>query len=118
VPEGDNRSLREILEAAWKSSGKKPAQLDIKPPPDGLDYLIGLFWECKRSAEPIAWSEMESWLRMTGRSLEPGEVQALMQLDNVHVRVMREPVSEEEASAVMKHEVKARLRAALRAASK
>lgn len=118
MPEGEKRSLREILESAWKSSGKKPPQLDINPAPDGLEYLIGLYWECKRSAEPIAWSEMESWLRMTGKTLEPAEIQTLMQLDNVHHRVTREPVSEEEASAVMKHEVKARLRAALRAASK
>lgn len=118
VPEKETRSLREILNGAWESSGKKPPQLDIPAPPEGMGYLLGLYWECKRSAEPIQWHEMEAWLRLTGRDLEPDEIQTLMQLDNVHCRVSREPVSEGEANAALKHEVKARLRAALRGAGK
>lgn len=118
MPEGETRSLKEILTGAWESSGKKPSQLDTPPVPEGMGYLLGLYWECKRSAEPIAWSEIESWMRVTGRELEHSELQLLVSLDNVYVQASREPVSESEASSALKHEVKARLRAALRSAGK
>lgn len=118
MPEGETRSLKEILAGAWEKSGKKPAQLDIPPIPEGMGYLLGLYWECKRSAEPIAWSEIESWLRLTGRDLEQCELQLLVSLDNAYVQASREPVSESEAAVALKHEVKARLRVALRSASK
>lgn len=103
---------------AWQKSGRKPPQLDIPPIPEGFGYLLGLYWECKRSAGPMAWSEIESWLRLTGRELEQCEIQILVQLDNVYVQESSAPVSEGEASAALKYEVKARLRSALRAASK
>lgn len=80
--------------------------------------MLGLYWECKRSAEPIAWSEIESWLRLTGRELEPCEIRLLVELDNTYVQASSAPVSEAESNAAKKHEVKARLRSALRAASK
>lgn len=118
VAKGQTRSLLEILTEAWESSGKKPKELDIPKPPEEMRYLLNLFWELKRSSEPVQWHELESWQRMTGQQLEQGEISLLMQLDDTHTRVINTEVTESEANAVLKHETQARLRAVLRAAGK
>ena len=79
--------------------------------------MLALYWECKRTADPIGWADMDAWLRLTGRVLEPAEIQTLIQLDNIQVRVSREPMTDQEVSAVTKYSMKTRLRAALRAMS-
>ncbi len=58
--------------------------------PEGMAYLAGLFWECKRTSDPLTWQEMEAWTRMMDRQLEPEEARALMKMDAIQCRVMSE----------------------------
>lgn len=97
----------------WEQTKRKPLELDIPEPPEGMAYLIDLYWECKRTGDPIGWVDMDAWLRLTGRQLEPCEIQALVQLDNIQVRTAREPMTDEETATANRYSLKARLRAAL-----
>lgn len=89
TPQGSQASLREHLTKIWEQTGHKPKELEIPPAPDGLGYLMRLFWDCKRTAEPLTYGEVESWSRLTGQTLEPEEVWCLMRLDDAHGRVAR-----------------------------
>jgi hypothetical protein len=55
-----------------------------------MDYLAGLYWECKRTSEPLTWLEMQAWTRLMDRQLEPEELRALMRMDTIHYRVIHE----------------------------
>ncbi|MGE6662983.1 phage tail assembly chaperone [Pseudomonas sp. NPDC077408] len=54
---------------------------------DGLSG--GALRDCKRTSDPLSYCEMEAWSRLTGQTLEPGEVWCLMRLDDAHGRVTR-----------------------------
>lgn len=118
MPEGADISIREILHREFERTGKKPAQLDYEAIPFGMEYLVGLFWECKLSSESLTWTELESWLRMSERELEFEEKRALMQMEGIRLRVSQTPLTEAETAAANKTLTKDRLRAALRAAGK
>lgn len=118
MPDGGSKSIREVLLREFERTGKRPPQLDIEPIPEGLSYLVGLFWECKLSTESLTWAEMESWLRLSGRDLEFEEVRALMLMEGIRLKVSTTPLTEAETAAANKATTKDRLRAALRAAGK
>ena len=71
-------------------TGHKPRELDVPEMPDGMAYLVGLFWELKRTADPLTWQEMDAWARMMDREVEPEEARALMKMDGIYSRVMSE----------------------------
>ena len=71
-------------------TGHKPRELDIPAMPEGMGYLAGLFWELKRTSDPLTWQEMDAWTRMMDRQIEPEEARALMKMDGIHCRVMNE----------------------------
>jgi hypothetical protein len=118
APEGSEKTIKQILTQEWERTGRKPAQLDIEPIPEGMTYLVGLFWECKLSRDSLTWSEMESWLKVSNRELEFEEVRALMLMESIRQRVSETPLTEDEVAAANKSLTKARLRAALRGAGK
>jgi len=91
VPAGSDACVRNHLTRVWKLTGHKPRELDIPPMPEGMDYLAGLYWECKRTSEPLTWLEMQAWTRLMDRQLEPEELRALMRMDTIHYRVIHEP---------------------------
>jgi hypothetical protein len=71
-------------------TGHKPRELDIPEMPEGMAYLAGLFWELKRTSDPLTWQEMDAWARMMDREVEPEEARALMKMDSIYSRVMSE----------------------------
>ncbi|MCQ9423484.1 hypothetical protein NRB16_08110 [Pseudomonas sp. LJDD11] len=71
-------------------TGHKPRELDVPPMPEGMEYLVGLFWECKRTSDPLLWSELEAWSRLMDRYLEPEEYRALMRMDSIQCKVAHE----------------------------
>jgi phage portal protein BeeE len=58
--------------------------------PEGMGYLAGLYWELKRTSDPLTWQEMDAWTRMMDRQIEPEEARVLMKMDGIHCRVMNE----------------------------
>ena len=71
-------------------TGHKPRELDIQPMPDGMSYLVGLFWELKRTADPLTWQELDAWMRVMDRPVDPEEARVLMRMDSIYGRVMAE----------------------------
>ena len=56
-----------------------------------MGYLAGLYWELKRTSDPLTWQEMDAWTRMMHRQIEPEEARVLMKMDGIHCQVMNEP---------------------------
>jgi len=65
-----------------------PAGLRVPEIPAALEHLWG--WFCEISAarsgngggpNPIAFTEIEAWARLTGRRIRPRDVEAIMLLD-------------------------------------
>jgi len=44
-------------------------------------YLIEWFYDLKKSPEPITYSEIEAWSKLTNKAVTPNEVEAIMRLD-------------------------------------
>ena len=44
-------------------------------------YLIEWFYDLKKSPEPITYSEIEAWSRLTNKAVTPDEVEAITRLD-------------------------------------
>jgi hypothetical protein len=66
------------------------ALLDGPPVPSAFNYLLGWSLELHgRSGvgmdgyAPLSFASVESWARLTGRTIEPHEVHALLSLDEV-----------------------------------
>lgn len=68
----------------------KPRELDIPAMPEGMEYLAGLFWELKRTGDPMTWQELDAWARVMDHQLEPEEARVLMRMDSIHCRVANE----------------------------
>lgn len=73
----------------FKTLGRKPAQLENLPvPPEGMQYLWDYYKEVF-TGEPITYLEMEAWVKLTRRHLEPWEVKAIKALDKTFWKVQR-----------------------------
>lgn len=79
-----------MLERVEKKTGRRPAGLNVVPVPEGMHYLIDMFWDLKRSQQPVTYQEIEAWARLCQGRLEPQEVRLLMALDGVVAKVQRE----------------------------
>jgi len=84
---------------AAKGNKKAIAALDIPEFPDELEYLRVWIYELygrsgigMDGAAPLAWSEIESWQRQTGREASLEDKQALMTLD----AILRHPETPED----------------------
>lgn len=65
-----------------------PERLRLPPIPAAVQHIWDWFCELSASrsgngmgANPIAWTEIEAWARLTGRLLAPRDVQAIAALD-------------------------------------
>jgi len=81
---------REILTLEWQRSGRVPWQFELQLPRP-LAYLWD-WWQALAPTRPsgmglsgIAYQEIESWARLTGRSVEAWEIDALRRIDNLYL---------------------------------
>ena len=72
---------------AWENTGRKPKALDAHGQiPKRLEYLWRWFTELKK---PIAYTELESWARLTDREPTRWEITLLMRLDTILHEVLK-----------------------------
>ncbi|MCW9716756.1 phage tail assembly chaperone [Avibacterium sp. 21-594] len=75
--------------AVYEQTGIMPAELDIKPPPEPLEYLLDYFYalslsrQSGMSVNPILYSEILAWSQLTKCTLEQWELEVIKQLDMV-----------------------------------
>lgn len=82
--------MRKHLQAVQAQTGVMPVELVTPPVPAVLTYLLEHFAELTAARsngfgapQPISWSDMAAWARLTGLRLWPWEAQALRALDLV-----------------------------------
>ncbi len=83
-------TLREHLTSVYQQTGVLPPELDEPEIPTSLAYLWQWFQELSFSRSshgyghnPLSYGDMDAWARLTGRRLDPWEVQALKDVDVV-----------------------------------
>lgn len=57
------------------------------PIPEELEYLLGIFFQIRRSPDPLTYTELRNWSLMTHQELDPLEVEAIMRLDAIATKV-------------------------------
>ena len=89
----DGATLRQHLQAVFSQTGKMPDQLANAPDmPEALAHVWIYFLELNRSRGNngfselhITFSEIDSWCRLYGISLEPWELSIIAALDNAYL---------------------------------
>ena len=89
-------SLRDQLNSVYRQTGVLPIELVEEPQiPECLDYVWQWFIELNRtrssngfSMNPISYSEIDSWARVTGTPINPFEVQLIKDLDTLFLGTM------------------------------
>lgn len=80
-------SLREHLEATERRGGRRDPRLDGGRPPEGLEYLLGLWMEARQGASEgfggsrLTWRDLADFQAVTGISLDAFEVEAMMAME-------------------------------------
>lgn len=73
---------------------------EVKIPKRGM-YLWEWFWTlCRRrggNRDPLTYSEIDAWSRLTGETVDPAEVKAIMRLDDAFLAAMRQGDADEAA---------------------
>lgn len=83
--DGTNQTLAESLKIVAEKKKVNPETLYKLPKcNEKILYLIEWFYDLKKSPEPITYSEIESWSRLTKQKVTPNEVDAIMKLDLQH----------------------------------
>ncbi|WP_236225547.1 phage tail assembly chaperone [Pseudomonas pseudonitroreducens] len=75
------------MEKIARVTGDPPKELQTPEIPQELAYLWPLFFEIRRTSEPLTYTELRSWCDLKRISLEPLEVDVLMRLDSITHRV-------------------------------
>jgi hypothetical protein len=82
----DGISLAEHYRQVERATGRRPPELDL---PD-IPPMLAPFWEdflrihaTRTADEPIAFSEVLAYSRLTGTDFEPNEVDLISDLDRV-----------------------------------
>ncbi|WP_441295852.1 phage tail assembly chaperone [Pseudomonas sp. NBRC 111135] len=75
------------MEQIARVIGEQPPELQTPPIPDELAYLLGVFFQIRRSPDPLTYTELRNWSLMTHQELEPLEVEAIMRLDAIATKV-------------------------------
>lgn len=70
-----------------KATGDQPKELQIPPAPAELAYILPIFFEIRRSPEPLTYTELRNWCDLKRISLDPMEVDVIMRLDTITLRV-------------------------------
>ncbi|MCA0032767.1 hypothetical protein [Mesorhizobium sp. B263B2A] len=90
----DGVTLRETLQGLLararepKRKAELAAELDVPPLPACLTYLWSTFLRIsnRRSADaPLLWSEIDAFLRVTGRRFDPWEIEMMEALDRAYL---------------------------------
>jgi hypothetical protein len=78
------KSEKQHLLDVWKATGRMPDGLaKWVDKPQEVMYLWN--WLCEM-AFPLSFSELEAWMRVTGRSLTKVEITAIAELDRVRAK--------------------------------
>jgi hypothetical protein len=94
--EKDGSTLREHLIAAWRMTGKMPAQLAEAPElPPLAAHVWGYFAELSRfrgrngtlrGANPITPTGIKDWCWLSRTTLQPWEIRAIARLDEAYLK--------------------------------
>lgn len=83
-------TIRQHLHAAWRSTGRRPADLDTPAAPESLHYLMTWFdqlaggrAEGLNGPQPITWPDMQAWAQLLQIPLQPWQAGVLRQLDSL-----------------------------------
>ena len=78
-----NNGLREHLEAVWRQTGKRPAQLDGPALPDCVRHVWGWFLDLhgSRGEGGINYAELLAWAQLNELTPTPFEIRLLRELD-------------------------------------
>ncbi|TNG94881.1 hypothetical protein FHQ28_05665 [Pasteurellaceae bacterium USgator11] len=92
-PKDSEATLREHLTAVYEQTNIKPEQLNNPEPDPFVLYLLDYFRElsmsrqCGMTINPILYSEIEAWSRLTATTLEKWELDTLKRLDVIWLNV-------------------------------
>ena len=78
--------LKQIIKTykqVGKDYEKQEEEITVEPYPPETGYLLTWYYELKR-AGGITFTEIDSWARLYRRSVEPFEVEIIMQLDHIY----------------------------------
>lgn len=85
---GSDLTQREVLEQVERQTGITPPELEGVPElPEPASHLMAWFYDLSATRSvgmalnPISYTEIEAWARLTGNKPAPWEVSAIRQLD-------------------------------------
>jgi hypothetical protein len=88
--------LRDHLEAAERSTGRRPPDLDVPPLPPACADVWQLFLQLHRrrgggfGPQPLDESRLLAWCQLHGQHLTSWEVEAVFDLDSVWLQAESE----------------------------
>lgn len=80
--------MRDHLESAWKQTGRKPAELDAYPFPEGMNKIW--FWFCElhqgrdygqHGANPLSYANIKCWADLMDAQPLPREIRVIKRID-------------------------------------
>lgn len=77
----------------WEQTGIKPAELNNEPPNPLILYLLDYFLELNLSRQigmsvnPLLYSEIEAWCRLSKIDLDKWELNVIKQLDVIWLNI-------------------------------
>lgn len=84
----DGATLRQHLEAVWKATRRKPAELDVPELPSCAAPLWQTWQQlCVARGSngfgpyPVGWNDLDAWQRVSGQRLTAWEAETITQLD-------------------------------------
>lgn len=103
-PQSGGETLRSQLQSVERQLGiKDPKLKDPGPVPELMSNLWELFWVLNGSRiytengpGPITFVELRSYLELCQETLEPWEVNAIRQLDQVYLRVVMDIMAKQQ----------------------
>lgn len=86
-------TIREHLTSIWNQTGVKPEALEPLPFPELLTDVWGYFLELHNARtsngfgiNPISFTEIDAWARLTNKPVSPGDINIIRQLDNIFLK--------------------------------
>jgi hypothetical protein len=87
---GSKQTLEKSLRQVYKTTGKKPKQLEaLDNLPPEIAYIWLWFLEISGHC-PLTYAELESWNRLTCANLRPWEAEAIKSLDRLFWRTIHD----------------------------
>lgn len=92
----DGKTLRDHLEAAERSTGRRPADLDVPPLPPACADVWQLFLQLRQRSgggfgpQPLDEPRLLAWCQLHGQRLTSWEVETIFGLDNVWLQAESE----------------------------